>query len=149
MFFQNEHQHRRPASPSRGGRARALTLASLACLTLASIQVSAKAPTTQDESAPAYYVAEFEATDPDGIKPYSAQVEKTFTPFGGSFVIRGGVLDVKEGFGAQGRLVAIRFPSLAQAQAWYESPSYQAIIPIRHRSGNTRTYIVEGLPGSK
>ena len=43
----------------------------------------------------------------------------------------------------------VGFPSLAQAQAWYESPSYQAIIPIRHRSGNTRTYIVEGLPGSK
>lgn len=147
MQFQSDYQHRRSASPSRRVRARVITLALLACLTFASIQASAHAP--QDESAPAYYVAEFEATDPDGIRPYSAQVEKTFTPFGGSFVIRGGVLDVKEGFGAQGRLVAIRFPSLAQAQAWYESPSYQAIIPIRHRSGNTRTYIVEGLPGSR
>lgn len=94
---------------------------------------------------PAYYLAEFEATDREGIKPYSAQVEATFKPYSGRFVVRGGVLDVKEGFGAQGRLVMIKFDSQAQARAWYESPAYQAIIPIRHRSGNSRTYIVEGL----
>jgi uncharacterized protein (DUF1330 family) len=97
-------------------------------------------------SRPAYYVAEFQATDPDGIKPYSAKVESTFKPFSGRFIVRGGELDVKEGFGAQGRLVMIKFDSLVQAQAWYNSPGYQAIIPIRHRSGNTRAYIVEGMP---
>jgi uncharacterized protein (DUF1330 family) len=95
---------------------------------------------------PAYYVAEFQVTDPQGIKPYSAQVEATFKPYSGRFIVRGGVLDVKEGFGAQGRLVIIRFDSLKQAQDWYNSPGYQKIIPIRHRSGNSRTYIVEGQP---
>ncbi|MDO5638475.1 MAG: DUF1330 domain-containing protein [Neisseria sp.] len=60
--------------------------------------------------------------------------------------MRGGEADVKEGFGAQGRLVMIKFDSLAQAQAWYNSPEYRKIIPIRHRAGNSRTYIVEGLP---
>lgn len=29
---------------------------------------------------PAIYVADFEVTDMEGIKPYSAQVESTFTP---------------------------------------------------------------------
>ncbi|NTZ05802.1 DUF1330 domain-containing protein [Burkholderia metallica] len=94
---------------------------------------------------PAYYVAEFQATDPEGIKPYSAKAESTFKPFSGRYIVRGGELDVKEGFGAQGRLVVIKFDSLTQAQAWYNSPTYQAIIPIRHRSGNTRAYIVQGL----
>jgi len=96
---------------------------------------------------PAYYVAEFQATDSEGIKPYSAAVESTFKPFSGRFIVRGGEMDVKEGFGAQGRLVIIKFDSLAQAQAWYNSPAYQAIIPIRHRSGNSRTYIVDGVAG--
>ena len=84
-------------------------------------------------------------TDPEGIKPSSAKVESTFKPYSGRFVVRGGVMDVKEGFGAQGRLIMIQFDSLAQANAWYNSPEYQALISIRHRSGNTRTYIVEGL----
>jgi uncharacterized protein (DUF1330 family) len=111
-------------------------------LCLSHLSVQAQAPTA---TTPAYYVAEFQATDSEGIKPYSAKVESTFKPFSGRYIVRGGELDIKEGFGAQGRLVIIKFDSLAQAQAWYDSPSYQAIIPIRHRSGNTRAYIVEGL----
>lgn len=94
---------------------------------------------------PAYYFAEFQLTDPEGIKPYSAQVESTFKPFSGRYVVRGGELDVREGFGAQGRLITIKFDSLAQAQAWYSSPEYQSIISLRHRSGNTRAYIVDGV----
>ncbi|MBK0122492.1 DUF1330 domain-containing protein [Pantoea sp. S61] len=97
-------------------------------------------------ATPAYYVAEFQATDREAIKPYSAQVESTFQPFGGQFIVRAGEPDIKEGFGAQGRLVIIKFESLKNAQAWYNSAAYQKIIPIRHRAGNSRTYIVEGLP---
>jgi len=40
----------------------------------------------------AYYVAEFELTDPEGIKPYSTGVAATFKPFGGRFIVRGGKL---------------------------------------------------------
>lgn len=112
----------------------------VACLVAFTGMFSAVAAT------PAYYVAEFQATDREAIKPYSAQVESTFRPFGGHFIVRGGEPDVKEGFGAQGRLVIIQFDSLKKAQDWYNSPAYQKIIPIRHRAGNSRTYIVEGLP---
>ena len=110
----------------------------------ASLTAHAEPPATPQR--PAYYVAEFQPTDREGIKAYSAQVESTFKPFSGRFIVRGGNMDVKEGFGAQGRLVIIRFDSLKQAQAWYDSPAYQKIMPIRQRSGNSRTYVVEGLP---
>lgn len=97
-------------------------------------------------NVPAYYIAEFEPTDRESMKPYSAQVESTFKPYSGRFIVRGSELDVKEGFGAQGRLAVIKFDSLKQAQDWYNSVGYQNIIPIRHRSGNSRTYMVEGEP---
>lgn len=109
--------------------------------------VANSAELVSGEGKPAYFVAEFQLTDPEGIKPYSAKVESTFTPYSGRFIVRGGKMNVKEGFGAQGRLIIIKFDSLSQANAWYNSPEYQSIIPIRHRSGNTRTYIVEGLEG--
>jgi uncharacterized protein (DUF1330 family) len=131
-------------------RTKSLLLATLfgAALSLAQLSASAQVPGAAPATAvakPAYYVAEFQVTDPEGIKPYSAQVESTFKPYSGRYIVRGGVMDVKEGFGAQGRLIVIQFDSLSQANAWYHSPEYQALIPIRHRSGNTRTYIVEGL----
>ena len=52
---------------------------------------------TAPPPASAIYVAEFEVTDMDGIKPYSAHVESTFAPFGGRFIVRGGRLVSQEG----------------------------------------------------
>jgi quinol monooxygenase YgiN/uncharacterized protein (DUF1330 family) len=103
-----------------------------------SIHVAAK-PTM-----PAYYISEFELTDPEGIKPYSAAVEASFVPFGGRYLVRGGKVDSREGEPAK-RIVMIGFPSLERAQAWYDSPRYRELMPIRHRSAKSRVFIVEGL----
>lgn len=102
----------------------------------------------QAQSAPipkAYYVAEFELTDPEGIKPYSTGVTATFKPFGGRFIVRGGKLTGLEGPPPGSRTVIIEFPSMERALAWYNSPEYTALRPYRQRSGKSRTYIIEGL----
>ncbi|MFC3902319.1 Uncharacterized conserved protein, DUF1330 family [Acinetobacter marinus] len=117
----------------------------LSCAVVVSAFTASAVSAQTPSQTPAYYVAEFQATDREAIKPYSAQVESTFKPYSGRFVIRGGEADVKEGFGVQGRLVMIKFDSLKQAQDWYSSDAYQKLIPIRHSAGNSRTYIVEGL----
>ena len=96
-------------------------------------------------AAPAYYMAELELTDPDGIRPYSAAVASTFEPFGGRFIVRGGEASPLEGEGPKGRFVVIAFDSMEKAQAWYNSPAYQKLKPIRQRSGNSRTFIVQGI----
>lgn len=96
---------------------------------------------------PAYYIADFELKDTEAIKPYSAQVESTFTPYGGRYVIRGGNATQLEGEASRGRLVMIAFDSRERAQAWYDSPAYNQLKPIRHSAGNSRVQIVEGLQG--
>ena len=106
--------------------------------------IHAQAPSKP--AAPAYYIAEFELTDPEGIRPYSAGVAATFEPFGGRFIVRGGEIAALEGERPKGRLVMIAFDSMEKAQAWYHSAEYQKLIPIRQRSGNSRTFIVEGIP---
>ncbi|KEA04400.1 DUF1330 domain-containing protein (plasmid) [Agrobacterium fabrum] len=94
---------------------------------------------------PAYYISEFQVTDPEGIKPYSAQVESTFKPFGGRFIVRGGGnIASLEGSGFDGRMVVIAFDSMDKAKAWYSSPEYEKLKPIRHKSATSRVYIVEG-----
>lgn len=93
----------------------------------------------------AYYVAEFELRDPEGIKPYSAGVAGTFEPFGGRYVVRGGRIAALEGPPPGSRTVIIEFPSMEQARAWYDSDAYRNLRPVRQRSGISRTYIIEGL----
>ena len=96
----------------------------------------------------AYYVSEFELRDLEGIKPYSQQVEATFTAFSGRYLVRGGQTASLEGDETK-RIVMIAFDSMALAQAWYDSPAYLAIRPIRLKSANSRVFIVEGAPEAR
>jgi uncharacterized protein (DUF1330 family) len=103
------------------------------------------AQTQSPPKRPAFYISEFELSDPEGIKPYSQQVEATFAPFTGRYIVRGGQTASLEGDQPK-RIVVIAFDSMAQAQAWYDSPAYRAIRPIRIQSAKSRVYIVEGAP---
>jgi uncharacterized protein (DUF1330 family) len=92
----------------------------------------------------AFYISEFVVTDREGMKPYSAQVESTFRPYGGRYIVRGGKVSTLEGEGPQGDMVVIEFDNVERAQAWYHSPAYRKLMPIRHRNATSRVYIVEG-----
>lgn len=123
----------------------ALVFASLGVLAFASqAQTSTTSPKTG--KAPAYYVAEFDLQDPEGIKPYREQVDATFKPYSGRYVVRAGQMDKLEGNPPTHRLIIIEFDSMEQARAWYNSPEYAKIRPFRQHSGHTNSYIVEGLP---
>jgi uncharacterized protein (DUF1330 family) len=41
--------------------------------------------------------------------------------------------------------VVVAFDSMEKARAWYDSPAYDTIKPIRHSSAKTRAFIVEGV----
>jgi uncharacterized protein (DUF1330 family) len=43
----------------------------------------------------------------------------------------------------------IKFDSMEKAKAWYDSPAYQEIRPIRHRAAKSRVFIVEGTAESE
>ncbi|MBB5886842.1 DUF1330 domain-containing protein [Xanthomonas sp. LMG 8992] len=101
-------------------------------------------PVAIPSKPPAYYIAEFELTDPEGIAPYRAAVDATFKPYSGRYIVRAASVNRLEGDPPSHRLVIIKFDSLAQAQAWYNSPEYARIRPFRQRSGHTNAYIVEG-----
>ena len=68
--------------------------------------IYAQAPS--QSARPALYVSEFELTDPEGIKPYSQQVDGTFAPFSGRYVVRGGRTVSLEGEPPK-RIVVIAF----------------------------------------
>lgn len=106
---------------------------------------SAQEPSASQK--PAYYISEFTVTDSEGIKPYSAQVESTFKPFSGRYIVRGGGdIASLEGTEQRDRVVIIAFDSMEKAQAWYNSPEYTKLRPIRQKSATSRVFIVDGVP---
>ncbi|WP_447797537.1 DUF1330 domain-containing protein [Pseudomonas moraviensis] len=122
----------------------AIALAGLAYLAAGSCRVMAS--DAESAAPPAYYIAEFEVTDPEGMKPYSAQVESTFKPYGGHFIVRGGKTISLEGEAPKRRRVVIEFASVEKAQAWYNSAQYTELRKVRQRSAKTDVYLIEGVP---
>jgi len=95
----------------------------------------------------AYLVVEMKITDPERYKQYMAAAPASLAAFGGEYLVRGGAMQALEGDWNPARLAVVRFPSMEQARAWYDSELYRA---ARDRRAGTTEYfnmvLVEGMP---
>ena len=94
----------------------------------------------------AYVIADVTVTDPEGYAAYRPLAAASIARHGGKFLARGGAGEAKEGGWTPSRVVIIEFPSLAAANAWYDSPDYQAALKVRMANSTGRVIIVEGAP---
>ncbi|MFF0453383.1 DUF1330 domain-containing protein [Nocardia africana] len=80
---------------------------------------------------PAYAIAHLHDVDVNAeIVEYLRRIDGTLAPFGGKFIVHGGRQMVAEG-PADGVMIVIEFPDYDAARAWYASPEYQRILPLR------------------
>ncbi len=55
-----------------------------------------------------------------------------------------GAIEALEGKAPDG-IVLLQFPTVEDAQAWYNSPGYRAAIPHRRKGADYRIMIIQGL----
>ena len=79
------------------------------------------------------------------VLDYIERIQATLDPFAGRFVVHGPTVEVKEG-DWPGTLVIIEFPGLTEARAWYVSPAYQEILPLRTDNIDGVAIIFDGVP---
>lgn len=80
---------------------------------------------------PAYIVALVNVKDPEAYKAYTARTPDEIKKGGGRFLVRGNPDEMLEGEWPGIRVVVIEYPSMEAARDFYNSPSYQEIIPLR------------------
>jgi len=100
------------------------------------------------KAPPVYLISEADViTDPTGVKEYGAKVLETLAPFNGHyhFVVRGGKTESLDGGAPPRGIVIFAFDSAEQAHAWYDSPAYAAIRPMRQAATKGRTFLVDGV----
>ena len=97
---------------------------------------------------PVYMIVNLQITDTDTYRQY----EKGFFPllkkYGGELVTYDDNALTMEGFSPrEGRMILWKFPSEAQARAWYADPEYQALSEYR-RAGTSLEFLtmLRGLP---
>jgi uncharacterized protein (DUF1330 family) len=93
----------------------------------------------------AYMIFQERFHDRELFEDYRRQVLTTLEPHHGRFLVRGGDCTILEGGWPYERTVILEFPSRPQAEAWYNSNAYQAILPIRLRSLDSNAVLVDGV----
>lgn len=95
---------------------------------------------------PAYVIAHLNEAAPHAeIAEYMERITGTFEPYGGRFLVHATSHEVKEG-AWPGHIVMIGFPGIVAARAWWDSPAYQEIAPLRSRHIKGDIIMVDGVP---
>ncbi|MFV8819431.1 DUF1330 domain-containing protein [Haliea sp. E17] len=87
---------------------------------------------------------ESEIRDPDSYAEYQKMTREARGDFDLTPLAVYGKTEALEGHAPEG-VIVLKFPSVAEAKAWYNSPAYQAALPKRLQAADYRTIIVEGL----
>lgn len=79
------------------------------------------------------------------IAEYVRRIDETLAPFSGKYRVHGGPYIPLEGTWTSD-LVVVEFPTMEAATAWYHSPAYQAIRPLRTQHTEGQMLLVHGKP---
>lgn len=92
----------------------------------------------------AYVVGNITVRNPDRWAEYRAQVPATLVPWQAEIVMRAGMAQVLSGTHAHTDIVVLRFPDIAAAHGWFNSPAYQALLPLRNEAATVDLVCYQG-----
>ena len=92
-----------------------------------------------------YVIANVSVEDAAAYEGYRSRTAAIIEQYDGRFLVRGGAVEVREGEPGISRLVILEFPSVDAARTFYDSPEYQAILPIRFDTADSTLIIAEGV----
>lgn len=78
----------------------------------------------------AYITVGFTPTDKEKLQQYGSQIAATLGRYSGEYLLKGPV-EYLLGEATYAMQVILLFPGRELALAWYHSPEYQALIPLR------------------
>jgi uncharacterized protein (DUF1330 family) len=94
---------------------------------------------------PTYVIVEMSVSDTEQYERYKSLAEASVARHGGAYKVRGGRIESIEGEEVTDRVVILEFPDMPSARNWYDSPEYQAALPLRLAAAKTtRLFFVEG-----
>ena len=80
---------------------------------------------------PAFFIATSKIKNADKFADYGAKAGKTLAAHGGTLLIKGKAAETLAGQADHQAVGVIRFADMQALNAWYHSPEYQALIPLR------------------
>jgi uncharacterized protein (DUF1330 family) len=95
-----------------------------------------------------YWIARIDVSDMEAYRLYISANGAALAKHGARFLVRSGPFDNPEGE-SRSRNIVIEFPSFQAAKDCYNSPEYQAAIPLRAAASDGDVIIIEGYDGAQ
>ena len=92
----------------------------------------------------AYVIVDVEIADPAEYKLYRKLAYPVIAEFGGTYLVRGGTTEIREGNWKPNRLIIVEFENLARAREWYESEGYRPALDVVLRCTKRNLVMVDG-----
>jgi uncharacterized protein (DUF1330 family) len=100
---------------------------------------------TEDNRMSVYVIAQGKIENRGLLDQYGAKVGPTIKAHQGRIVAFDEEPEVVEGSIEHPRTVILEFPSMTAFHAWYDSPEYQEILPLRLKSTPGTLIIAKGF----
>ena len=92
----------------------------------------------------AYIISNVQIFDTEAYGEYGKLAPDAIKQYGGEIITRGGAAEILEGNWQPHRVVVIKFDSVEQAKAMYNSPDYQKAKEKRVGAADFNMIVVEG-----
>jgi len=96
-----------------------------------------------------YVIAQCKIENRALLDQYGAKVVPTIESHQGRVIVFDEEPEVVEGPIEHPRTVILEFPSMAAFHAWYDSPEYQEILPLRLKSTRGTLIVAKGVTPSR
>lgn len=96
---------------------------------------------------PGYILASLDIHDPEQMKAYSARVPSVIKAFGGRYLVRGARATGIEGEFPLRSITILEFPSIEEAQRFWDSAEYRECKALRAKCSSGRCAIFAGTAG--
>jgi uncharacterized protein (DUF1330 family) len=92
-----------------------------------------------------YFVVQEKVNDQEGLQTYMAAAAPTMANRRGRALVVDDDVTPVEGEWHGSRMVVLEFDDEAAFREWYESPEYQAALPLRLTATDSRAALAKGL----
>ena len=99
----------------------------------------------EEAGVAAYLVFHNRVTNTEKMQEYLAQVGETLTAYDPEILVFAEHAEVIEGQTDLPRTIVLKFDSREAALAWYHSPAYQKVLPLRLEATEGFAVLVDGF----
>jgi uncharacterized protein (DUF1330 family) len=93
----------------------------------------------------AYIISDVTIQDRAAIEVYRESAAASIAQHDGSYIVRGGAIEVLEGQWQPRMIIIAEFPDMERARTWYRSPEYASALDVRDKALSRNLILVEGV----